>query len=273
MSIFKFLVSKVFLRQLLYAFLFLIVLFWIAVYFLKIYTRHGKTIEVPDLIGQRLEELYSTKHASHFKFIVVDSIFDDSRAKGSIVLQDPPAGSIVKPGRKIYLTIVATQPEMVVMPDLVDLTLRKAILEINASRLSVERLVFQYDIARNAVLEQRYQGMPILPGTRIPRGSAIELVVGKGLKDEKIPVPDLIGKTLQEAIILIFQSSFNLGKIHYREATTMNTPRVYRQSPPGGPGQLAEFGTSITLWVTSDANVDFNAYREQYQEDIRESSP
>ncbi|MCB0812521.1 MAG: PASTA domain-containing protein, partial [Flavobacteriales bacterium] len=58
---------------------------------------------------------------------VIDSVHSDERPKGTVVEQDPVAGAEVKPDRKVYLVMNAMQPQMIDMPDLVDMSKRQAI--------------------------------------------------------------------------------------------------------------------------------------------------
>ena len=42
---------------------------------------------------------------------------------------------------------------------------------------------------KNAVLKQQYDGKDILPGDKVPRGTAIDLVIGAGLSKETKQMP------------------------------------------------------------------------------------
>lgn len=150
---------------------------------LKMFTHHGEAIEVPDLHGKRLSEVLSNDDYDMFEMVVVDSIYS-SEEKGSIVSQDPSPGSKVKKGRKIYLCTVAVGERMLLMPDLIDLTRRQAatILESMGLQLGDVKVVpSQY---AGAVVEQQYKGRPIAKGAEIPYGASITLLVGSGEEEE-----------------------------------------------------------------------------------------
>ncbi len=259
MGLRNFLISRTFLKHLSIAVAGIIVLVWIAIKSLAIYTNHGEEIEVPDLIGLNYLELKHFDPDHKFKFLVIDSIFNDSFQKGSIVLQDPPAGSKVKIGRKIYLTVVTSQPEMVLMPNLVDLSLRQAIVNLKAANLKVEKLSYIENMAVNAVLSQKFKGEIIEPGTEILKNSPIELVVGKGLREEKNSVPNLIGKTEEQAIELVLQSGFNKGYLTFPNTRDTGKYRVYKQQPSWNYDKTAEFGSHIDLWFRSELQFNFDS--------------
>jgi len=265
MGFFKFLISKTFLKHLAIAIVAAVLLFWLILKMLDLYTNHGKAITVPNLTGVSCKELKNTEYAKEFQFVVIDSVFDDHFRKGAIVLQDPPAGSQVKKGRKIYITVVATQPEMVAMPDLVDLSLRQALNELRANGLKLAKLEYVENFAKNAVLAQRFEGDTILPGTEIQIGSDIELVLGKGVGDDKIDVPFLIGKTETEAINILNNLSFNVGYLNYLDQRDKMHSRVYDQQPKDGT--RVDYGTYVDLWFRSDLTFDFDSLLLIYKQD------
>ncbi len=236
-----------------------------AVYSLNSFTRHGKTISVPDFTGYYYKELKSQPEFSKFRFEIIDSIYDASKEKGSIVSQDPKADSKVKENRHIYLTIVALNPETIEMPNLVDLSLRNASSIIETYGLKINKLSYVPDIAKNAVVDQKYRGEFIEPGTLIAKGSGIELVLGLGTETDYIKVPLLIGLTRKQAIKELHLASLNLGPEHFEEGDDTTTVRIYRQSPNYSKKQNVKMGQFIELWYKSDANFDF----EQYLESIK----
>lgn len=163
------------------------------------------------------------------------------------------------------------QPETVNTPDFVDLTLRQALANIKAAGLTIERLTYIPNMAKNAVLDQKFEGKNIKPGTKILKGSAIELILGKGLQDETVEVPYLIEKTLADAIALIHQSSLNVGYLSYSDTTNNKIIKVYRQRPLASEEERVDFGAAVDLWVTGDTNFNFNAYKRENIEIIPES--
>jgi beta-lactam-binding protein with PASTA domain len=267
MGFFKFLLSKTFFKHLAIAVVAVLILFWFIIKVLGVYTSQGESLDVPNLTGINIAYLDSIRGADQFEFIVIDSVFDDHFQKGAIVLQDPPPGSAVKHGRKIYVTVVATQPEMVFVPDLVDLSLRQALNELKASGLKLEKLEYVINFAKNAVLAQRYEGDTVRPGMEIQKGSAIELVLGKGLKGDKIKVPFLIGKTESEAINILNNSSFNVGFLNYHDERDKLHSRVFNQQPEATDKNNADFGTFVDLWFRSDLYFDFDSLLMVYAAD------
>jgi eukaryotic-like serine/threonine-protein kinase len=267
MGILNFLKSKSFFMHLGIAILSVILLIWLTIQVLKFYTQHGDEYEVQDFTGIQYENLSKTDLKGDFQFIVIDSVYDDHFNKGEVVLQDPLPGSKVKSGRKIYITIVASQPEMVLMPNLVDLSLRQALNELKAHSLKLEKLEFVTNFAKNAVLAQRIEGDTIEAGTNILKGTPVELVLGKGLDNEKIEVPFLIGMTETEAIKKINTSSLNVGYLKYLDGRDKIHSRVYEQQPRAIDNAKVEFGTYIDLWFRNELYYNFDSLKVNYAND------
>lgn len=184
MDFFRFLWSKRFLKHLLGMIIIISVLVWIALFALKIYTRHGKYYIVPDYTGNKIDDVMNGKDASIFNFVVIDSAFDLNKPKGTVLHQDPYPDSKVKENRKIYLTIVSFVPEKISMPDLKFLTLRQAINTLESYGLKTGKILYIPTFDADAVQQQQYNGKVILAGTKINKGSVIDLIVGIGSKGQ-----------------------------------------------------------------------------------------
>jgi len=231
------------------------------------FTRHGQAISVPDFTGLYFNELDENADFVRFNFTIIDSVYDSSQEKGTIITQDPLPESLIKEGRMIYLTVVAMNPRMVEMPELKDLSLRSATSLLQTYDLRIGKLSYVPDIARNAVLEQKYRGEAIEPGSQVIAGSSIDLVLGLGEQQELIPVPILIGLNRANAIKVLHKASLNLGAEHFDEGDDTSTVRIYRQNPHFTVKSIARFGSEVELWYKSDKNFDFDAYLQKIKRD------
>lgn len=267
MSVVKFLVSRIFLRHFLLAIAATLVLIIIVTQLLAIYTRHGNEITMPDYTGLTLREIHKFNLGRDFEFVILDSIYDNTHPKGSIFSQDPLPGSKVKRDRKVYLTIIAVLPEQVRTPDLVDLTLRQAIATLETFGLKPGKLEFIPDIAKNAVLKQLHQGTEIVPGTLIPKGSVIDLVLGQGLGSERVHVPLLLGLTPVQVIEKLKSHYLGLGAAIYLHPSDSVMPRVYRQNPPYQTGAYMKMGETVDVWYKSELKFNLDSLLSAYKTD------
>jgi beta-lactam-binding protein with PASTA domain len=142
------------------------------------------------------------------------------------------------------------------MPDLVGITLREARTKIIVAGLRLGKLSYRYSIAKNVVLEQQFDGQIIEPGDTVLKGCAVDLVLGKGLSDEKSMVPNLIGLTMEQAIIKATDAFFTINTSIPDETVEESSeivPFIYRHHPPYSPKVLVPLGTQITVWITTDS--------------------
>ncbi len=263
MTLRQFIFSKLFLKQLIIAASLAIVIIWIALKVLDIYTMHGHSIRVPDLSGHQAEDAKALLLNKSLRYVINDSIFDNTREPGSIAMQDPSPGTEVKRNRTIYLTTVAVLPEMVPMPDLTDLSRRQAMALLETHGLTVGRIEYRPDIARNVVLEQKYKDGVIEAGAPIAKGTAIDLVLGEGLGDNIAIVPLVIGMTPEDAARTLISSSLNVGAEVFMGDTTPN-PKVYIQEPdPIDETVYLPAGNMVDLFYRSADDFDFEAYLEK----------
>src|SRR6056297_2699038 len=149
---FRFLISRLFLLNLLLAIAILVVLVLGTMQFLRAYTDHGEAYTVPDLIGLHEAEVRDICKQTDMAYEITDSMFSDNVALGAMAEQFPKAGSKVKKGRTIYLVKNAEMPEMVVLPDVVNVSLRQARSTLEAYGFDIGKLEYIPDIGENVVL-------------------------------------------------------------------------------------------------------------------------
>ncbi len=156
---------------------------WMAMLWLDKWTRHGDTIIVPSVKTFSYVKASQTLEAEGLLAILSDSVYDKRTAPGTVIEQNPKAGTVVKEGREIYLTINAFSPKMVTLPSLTDISVRQArsILEGLEIKKVVEKRV-PSDF-KDLVLAVRYKGVRLSPGARVPVSATIELEVGEGFPD------------------------------------------------------------------------------------------
>ncbi|MFN3997333.1 PASTA domain-containing protein [Algoriphagus sp.] len=219
--------------------------------YLPFYTHHGETVTVPDLSGYRfLEASQLLKNTGLQYEVSVDSGFSADLPALAILKQIPDASSQVKTGRRVYLTLNARNAPLLKMPNLVNMPL-KNVQEI-LSNIGLQRgdIVYVPDIGINVVLDQRYRGVSVKEGFEIPKGATIDLLVGDGMGNQLLFVPDLKGLEEEEAEFLILGSGLRLGNKNYSSTDSVASGRVFLQSP--GPGMEVRTGELINIWISKN---------------------
>jgi beta-lactam-binding protein with PASTA domain len=212
-------------------------------------TKHGQSITVPNLKGVHVDALEDFLGRRNLRFEINRDVAYSPAYPPSVVLEQyPKPGAQVKEGRRIYLTLNVNQPPEVLMPNLVDGSVRNAQVILKSKGLGYGEIKYIPDIAKNAVLAQHYQGKPIAPGTRIAQGSQIDLVVGAGLGKQALPMPDLVGMKLDDAELLLLDSGIRLGNVAYPEEGQFHNSIITQQLPKAG--MQVRFGETVDLWLS-----------------------
>jgi eukaryotic-like serine/threonine-protein kinase len=264
MSLKNFLVSKIFIKHLGIAATIIVGLIMILLIWLNFYTRHGQARSVPDFYGLNMEQVTKLARRSKLNVEVIDSVYTTLVQRGCVAEQNPKPGFKVKKWRHVVLILNAKNPEMVAMPNLVDLPIRQAIAIIANSGLEMGQLRYKPDLSVDVVLEQLYNGRSVAEGDSIQKGSIVDLVLGKGLSNQRTEVPDLIGLGLESARKRLLISSLNLGTFTYdKSIKTLKDSSgafVYKQNPEFRDAASLQLGSAVYLWLTVDsAKLPVNA--------------
>lgn len=257
MSLSRFLISKSFFKHLGIILIALVAIVFITLKLLASYTLHGEEYSLPNYTGLTTDELKEYSLGDQMEFTIIDSVYDANRAPGTILAQNPLPGAKVKTGRNVYLTVVTETPEKVKMPNLLDLTLRQSISLLETYGLKINKLEYIQDLAKNAVLQQIYDGNVINPGTEIYKGSSVDLILGTGRSNNDIKVPFLIGKKQSQVIDLLHKNSLNIGEQYFLDSEDLSKLRAYSSSPSSANAEKVEMGSYVNVYYRSDENFDF----------------
>jgi beta-lactam-binding protein with PASTA domain len=103
-------------------------------------------------------------------------------------------------------------------------------------------------------LDQLHNGETIEPGTLLPKGSTIDLVIGDGIGKVIFEMPDAKGLDLEEARILILGSNLEVGEINYIDAPEEVPGTVVSQSPQ--PEIMVRIGRTVNLWIAGEGPTE-----------------
>ena len=219
---------------------------------LRLDTRHGKEIIVPDFTGKSVEEAGMLASGDNLRIDVVDSVYIRRMGRGLVYSQNPKPGSKVKSGRRILLTINSVTPKKVQMPNLVGYSMRQAKAELNSRGLMLRSLEYVDDIATNNVLKQKYGGREVKPGTLLDSGSGIDLVVGLSEDDNQTYIPDFTGLKYLRAVDAVHDHNLNVGKLVFDKGVSSYADSldavVYSQNPVKAEESVL-MGTPVTLYL------------------------
>lgn len=247
--------SNVIARNLVLALCGLILFVFVSTIMLNIFTRHNRHKNVPDFTGMSIEAATSAAKEASLRIEINDSLYLPTFDGGLVLDQSPTAGTKVKPGRRIFVTVNSFKQKMVEIPYVTGFSLRQAKNNLEVAGLEIEKLIYRSDMATNNVLEERYDNKVITSYSKlqVEVGSGITLVVGMGSDAKAQSVPKLVGFPLNEAKSRLWELGLNIGKIEFDEDITPITKggaRVWSQKPE--QGSRVALGSTVNLKLTLD---------------------
>jgi beta-lactam-binding protein with PASTA domain len=245
----------------------------IAVSVFFIYARGAEQTMVPDVRGKELTGALMELQVKELYPRLQLRYSQSSAEKGLILEQSPPAGTIVKAGRRIRLVV-----SQGVMVNTVENYVGRDIDEV---RMDIQALFAAPGSASPPILSLREPFMyeyssetpgTILrqkpePGAGISGPTVLELVVSRGAENAMIKVPSLAGLPMADALEQIGRTGvdfvFRLRTARGSEAPGM----VVFQDPPADTVAAANIRISLTVSapeqpVTRDGEV-FSLFRYQ----------
>ena len=181
MSIFQFIKSTSFFKQVVIAIVGFVIFIFALQWWFGYTTNHDQKIQVPDLHKMEISKVETTLKELNLRFEVIDSTrYNPAYSNKSVIEQNPEAGDFVKLNRKIYLTVNPSKYRDVLVPDLNGKTKRQANTHLLSIGFRVGKYTYVPDIGRDVVRGMKFNGRKIKPNTKLPKDSKIELVLGNG---------------------------------------------------------------------------------------------
>ena len=207
---------------------------------LPLYVNREGTLPVPNVTGTPLEEAKETLAKAGLEPVEADTRPDPEQPVGTVVFQNPGAQSIVKSGRRVYLTISGGEVRVSV-PQLRGRSLREAKFALERYGLKLGGISFEQSkqFPENTIVAQ---SVPV--DSRLPKGSKVAITVSSGSGTGGTVVPNVVGRTVTEAERILQSAGLKAGNVTYRLSYELIPNTVVEQFPRAGES------------VTSGQNVD-----------------
>lgn len=214
---------------------------------MPVYTKYNEGVTVPDVSRKSLKEAEELLTSIGLRYQVADRRSNSAFPANYVIDQAPAANIIVKPNRKIYLTVNAEVRPQVVVPNVTNLSLRNAQIQLQNYGLEVGSISYESSRFKNAVLRQS-----IDEGVSVDKGATIDLVVSDGLGDKIVDVPDIVGLRLPEAQFKLREAGLRVGEIRFQPVKDIVPNTVLDYTPK--VTSLVE-GESLTLVISERFEV------------------
>ena len=211
---------------------------------LPVYVNHGGTLSVPNVSGLPLPDARAQLEGAGLQPVEADTRPDPDRPPGTVIYQNPAAQALVKHGRRVYLTVSGGEAIMVV-PQLRGRSMRDAKFALERYGLQLGSINFE---PTNLYPENTIVAQSPAADTRIGRGSRVNITVSSGGgSGAGVTVPNIVGKTVNEAERILQAQGLNVGNITFQLSYELIPNTVVEQFPRAGESVTA--GQKIDLFV------------------------
>lgn len=214
-------------------------------------TNHGETITVPSIEGMQMNQLEGFLVKRNLRYEVSDSAYSSEYPPLTVLKQYPQAGSKVKEGRKIFISVNRLTAPTVPVPALVDGSVVNADAVLRSNELKRGRIELVAG-PFNVVKEMKYKGNTIEAGQPVPKGAVIDLVVMDG-GSSNFKIADYFEMELEDAKVGIFGSNLNLGTVTVIGDTTGGPVVILKQKPAAG--ENIQVGDVVDLWIGKKGEI------------------
>jgi len=211
---------------------------------MPIYVRLKQEVPLINVCQMVIDDARKNLEAAGFITEIVDEVENLGLPPGTVMDQQPPAGSMVKPGRVVRL-IITSGARYFAMPNLIGKFLKAAQIELDQLRLRVDSLDYQYSsqLPAGVIISQSIE-----PGFMTIANSTVNLIVSKGKPPRQLEVPDLSGLGLDEARREIKKAGFLQGELREVINQELAARTVVNQKPE--PGLRFDNPVRIDLEIT-----------------------
>ena len=174
-------------------------------------TRHGTEFELPDVTGYQYEDAEHVLGLLNLGIEITSEEYHADKDEGTVLSQYPQAGTKVKSGR-IIKVVTSIGQKSVLVPPLAGISVRQAKLNIEGSGLILGDIAWTFsDSLPERVVVFSYPAS----GTEIPIGSPVNLMVNRGRLSGIVFMPRLVGRSLDEARVLLDKAGLKVGLVKY----------------------------------------------------------
>jgi serine/threonine-protein kinase len=207
------------------------------------YVSHGGTLSVPKVVGMSEADAFHVLDSLKLEPRKGEVRPDKEYPEGFVVAQNPNPEQIVKPNRRIYLTISGGE-QLAIVPELKGRSLRDTKFALERSGLKLGNLLREVskEFPEGTIISQ-----DLAAGARVKRGSFIRVTESAGQFVDSLVVPSVLGKTLNDAQKILTQKGLKVGSITYQINADLLPNTVIDQLPR--MNEVVRFGKPIDLFI------------------------
>lgn len=222
------------------------------------YTRHGVSVQVPDAENRSFEKAKQLVQSRDLTVRREIGPYNPNVARETVVDQNPPANSGVKPGRRVYLTVNAGEVPMVTVPELTGKSVREAKNRVSSLGLEPGRI-------KPDSIPSPYPGTITRqdpePDDSLKKGKTVDLWYSTGMGTDTVRVPSVVGQPVETAKSLLLRQKLRSFIVDPGRSNSAPAPsqsdtsatRRFIRRQARAPGTEVRAGTEIRLFTTDDS--------------------
>lgn len=164
------------------------------------YTRHNEAVVVPDVKGLKIEEAAEFFKNNNLRYNVIDSVYSKEVEPGAIVELVPSAGSKVKEGRIVFITVNALTSQMATIPEVEDLSFRQAYALLRARGFEKVEIEYVPGDFKDLAVSVELRGRTLTKGENVPLAAPLVLKVSSGeaeMLPDSLSIDSLLDKPVE----------------------------------------------------------------------------
>ncbi|WP_163192610.1 Stk1 family PASTA domain-containing Ser/Thr kinase [Clostridium thermarum] len=200
---------------------------------------------VPSVLDYDVEQAKIILQNLNFELVIADKQYNDTVPKNFIISQTPTADTEAEKGTKVQV-VVSLGPEVVfsTVPDLKGKTVQEAEALLTTAKL---KLGSKTEVpTKDQTLVDKIAEQNIAANTKVEEGAVIDIKYYVLEEDKTVIVPNLMGKTIEEAETILAEFKLKMGT---QEAVPTDIDedngKIFEWSPAGGTS--VEEGTAINI--------------------------
>jgi serine/threonine-protein kinase len=207
---------------------------------------------VPGVTNMTAEDARRVIEGQGLAYQEAEPSYSQEVPQGRVISQSPPPGTSL-PWGEVVTVVVSRGPELVEVPEVTSLA-----AEVAEARLAEQGLqALKREAWNDKVAEGQVYGQEPAPGSQVPKGSVVVLLVSKG--GERVIVPNVIGMPEERAQRAIAEAGLrNFPWVNYQGHDVLPESVLSKVcvgcvlSTDPEPGKLVDPGTEVKMAVRKD---------------------
>ena len=193
---------------------------------LPVLAKRGNELYLPNVESMNIKE--AEKNLEKFNLKVHYMKYNPSYKENEVISTSPRPFTKVKIGRDIKVSVASAKQDFI-MDDFINESYRSTKLLLDRNSILIDTTIYEYN--ENIIKDNIIYHYP-RSGKKITDDTPITLVISSGNPPDYYRVPDLVNKTLNNAMEEIAKAGLLLGKIRYEYNSRLLNNTVLEQNPP-----------------------------------------